>query len=84
MSKATMKFKEIAEARYKEMWLKKSDKQVLKEIESYHSYFARYKSSWSDGTSNKDDFTPSDRLLILKEIITERGRNSDFKGNLYL
>lgn len=55
------------------IWSKKTDRQLLKEIESYHKYFARYKSSWDDGTSNKDDFTPSDKLLELKIIARERG-----------
>ena len=60
-------------ADYINIWSAKTDKQILKEIESYNKYFARYKSSWSDGTSNKDDFTPSDKLLELKFIARERG-----------
>ena len=58
---------------YIKRWSTKTDKQLLKEIESYHKYFAKYKSSWSDGTSNKDDFTPSDKLLELRIIARERG-----------
>lgn len=70
-----MEQKERQKSDYIKMWSAKTDKQILKEIESYHKYFARYKSSWSDGTSSKDDFTPSDKLLELKIIARERGLN---------
>ena len=56
---------------YIKTWLVKTDKQLLKEIESYHKYFAKYSGDWS--VSCKDDFTQSDKLLELKIIARERG-----------
>ena len=63
-----MEHKERLAQEYKNKWADKTIRVIKKEIDSYHKYFDRTSGSWMNGQSNPSDFTPSDKLLILKEI----------------
>lgn len=56
---------------YKTLMSKLSDRQLFKEIKSYRKHVQKNKIHISN--LNPDDINNSDRLLVLREILYERG-----------
>lgn len=64
---------------YKNIWKDKTIRLITKEINSYHKYFNKTSGSWMNGQSNPSDFTPSDKLLILKELLSIKEKISNYE-----
>jgi len=69
------------EERYREIWEQKTNKQIEKEIKSWHTYMSKHNSAYEWHGKNitpPGELADGDKLLILKEILNGRRIN----GNL--
>jgi hypothetical protein len=67
------KQKEQQEQEYKKIMSKLTDKQLQKEVYSYRRYFDKNSKMFAWRDYNPDDFLQSDKLIILRELLEERG-----------
>lgn len=57
--------------KYKELWIKKTKRQVEKEIESMRKYIQKHASSYAfhGNQTNPEEMTDGQRLSALKEVL---------------
>lgn len=65
--------KEYQILKYKEIMNKKTNKQLQKECYSLRRYFDTHSQMYTWGNFNPNDFNNSDRLIILRDLMKERG-----------
>lgn len=58
---------------YKETCKKLTDKKLLKELASMRKYMQTHRQYLDWGNLNPQDFNNNDKLLVLRELVEERG-----------
>lgn len=57
--------------RYREIWSRKTIKQIEKELDSYRRYLARHKDCFFKECA-PDSLSDGDRIVILKDLLREK------------
>jgi len=65
--------------RYREIWSRKTIKQIEKEIESFRRYFARHKDCFFHECA-PDSLSDGNQMVILKDILAEKLNEANNNG----